>query len=66
MVEKYETKIERVCKYCGRKFYADDVSYHINPFCSQCLPERLKTVSLEEVKFTLENGYGVFIPVSRG
>lgn len=60
-----EIQAERICQYCGKTFFADDISYHINPFCSECIANRLKTASPKnkavEFAYNVVPGYSTFI-----
>ena len=45
MTNKVTTVISertRLCLYCGSKITASALSYEENPYCSECLPQRLK------------------------
>ncbi len=63
MVKRYFFGILR-CRYCKRRMYVSKKSYQQNPFCSECLPERLvKAAAADPVVGWNDLGDGYVRPV---
>lgn len=55
----------RRCPYCGRESTADPLAWAENPFCQECVDERLSNAAAGTAPFTLEED-GDYFRVIRG
>jgi hypothetical protein len=61
-------KKETRCKYCDRKTDVEHRSYLANPFCADCLPQRLEASGAVDLRDNFRivdvgNGYSAIIPI---
>jgi uncharacterized paraquat-inducible protein A len=61
MTQKLPIMLERIqrCRFCGREIAAPALSYEENPYCTECLGERLAQGGAAEgyVSWTVSGDY---------
>jgi hypothetical protein len=60
--------LERIrrCRFCGREMKVSGMAYAENPFCLECLPDRLKASGARPHKTVGAGDYVALVPCEEG